>query len=103
MAIKIRKEVLGSHAHLDVFIGKDKDSLAKAGHLVVRDHEAQEVEHALTAPHAACGCGKTYNETTWKELKSIGYMPSFDDDGQRIRLELRNCSCNSTLAVVVPL
>lgn len=101
MAIKVRKEMYGSHAHLDVFIGPNMDNLAKAGHLVVRANEAQEVEHALTAPYSACGCGRTYTEATWKELKLVGPMPSFDDDGKDIVLELRNCcACYSTLAVV---
>lgn len=44
-----------------------------------------------------CGCGLVYNRKTWNQLPFVGMQRSgfpgmFD-------LELRNCSCNSTLAI----
>jgi len=53
MAIKVRKEILGSHVHLAVFVGPDEDHLALAGRLVMRIEESGEVEEALlSAPTA---------------------------------------------------
>lgn len=99
MTIKIKKEVLGGHAHLDVFVGPDADHLAKAGHLVLREGEAREFEYALNAPHKACGCGKVYTEASWKELHFVGLQPTTDDNDRPFNLELRNCRvCGTTLA-----
>lgn len=43
-----------------------------------------------------CGCGLKYTPMRWKTLKLIG-MP---DDGHE-KLELRNCACGSTIAVLI--
>lgn len=43
-----------------------------------------------------CSCGKRYNEAEWKRLPLVGEQ----DDGVE-RLELRNCSCGSTIAIVL--
>ncbi len=38
----------------------------------------------------------------WSALQYVGEMPTEDDDGNPMRLELRNCgTCHSTLAVEV--
>lgn len=37
----------------------------------------------------------------WQSLQLIGYQPTETDDGRPARLELRNCSCGSTLCVEV--
>lgn len=44
-----------------------------------------------------CGCGASYYAGEWTSLPFVGYQ-SDGDDG---RLELRNCSCKSTLAVEI--
>lgn len=46
-----------------------------------------------------CGCGKSYNAATWAALKFVGWYETENDDGLAYFLELRNCSCGSTLAV----
>jgi hypothetical protein len=43
-----------------------------------------------TAAHAAIKA----DAAAWASLRAVGYM----DDGRGGRLELRNCSCGSTLA-----
>jgi hypothetical protein len=43
-----------------------------------------------------CGCGKSYSRTTWEHLPRIGWMR-----GRREDIELRQCSCASTIAVLV--
>jgi DnaJ-class molecular chaperone len=47
-------------------------------------------------PAKKCACGATYNTRTWEKLDLVGTM---EDDVETI--ELRNCMCGSTLAVVV--
>jgi hypothetical protein len=101
MTIKIRKEVLGGHTHLDVFMGPDKDHVAKAGSLVLRNEEVKEFEGAVLSPHKTCSCGKMYSFIDWKELPLVGHQPTADDDGVPFNLELKNCLiCRSTLACV---
>jgi hypothetical protein len=49
------------------------------------------------APIKTCGCcGKTYTAQEWAALPLLGRMRM---DGES--LELRNCSCRSTLAMEV--
>jgi len=43
-----------------------------------------------------CGCGRQYDSGEWKLLPYVGEI---DDEVER--LELRNCSCKSTLAIVL--
>lgn len=45
----------------------------------------------------ACGCGRAWYAGEWTALSLVGYQ----DDGDGGRLELRNCTCSSTLAVEV--
>jgi len=101
MTIKLRKQLLGGHVHIDVFVGKDKDHLARSGELVLRPEEVPEVESALMSPgvYHGCPCGKSFSLSHWNELSLVGHQPTEDDDGKPFRLELRNCSaCGSTLA-----
>jgi hypothetical protein len=43
-----------------------------------------------------CACGAEYSLPRWKKLKLVGYHA---DDVER--LELRNCTCGSTIAITV--
>lgn len=43
-----------------------------------------------------CGCGKRYDAKGWAKLKSIG-VQRLKEYGMK-DLEMRNCSCGSTLA-----
>lgn len=45
---------------------------------------------------AACQCGETYTRATWAGLKHVGEMADLIET-----LELRNCSCRSTIAAVL--
>ena len=45
-------------------------------------------------PDKACACGRVHDVYDWVRLPFVGIM-SDDVD----RLELRNCECNSTLAI----
>lgn len=47
-------------------------------------------------PAKRCGCGASYTTLTWQRLPFVGTM---EDDVETI--ELRNCACGSTLAIVV--
>jgi hypothetical protein len=42
-----------------------------------------------------CGCGKTYNDAAWLKLRHDGDQ----EDGERV-LELRRCTCGSTISRV---
>jgi hypothetical protein len=45
-----------------------------------------------------CRCGRAYSMLdTWRALPLVGYMPDEDETD----LELRNCPCGSTIAIVV--
>lgn len=44
MNLKFNAETKGSHVHVRVFVGKDKDHLALAGTLVLRPEEFKELE-----------------------------------------------------------
>jgi hypothetical protein len=43
----------------------------------------------------SCRCGATWSGETWRTLSFVG----FADGGEDGELELRNCTCGSTLAV----
>lgn len=43
-----------------------------------------------------CGCGRRYTDAEWKQLKLVGVQ----DDGVE-RIELRSCTCRSTIAIVL--
>ncbi len=43
-----------------------------------------------------CHCGKSYDARTWRHLSYVGTISYAEDD-----LELRNCTCHSTLAVPI--
>lgn len=49
----------------------------------------------MTAYHV-CACGRSHTREQWGELEYVGPM----DDGVD-EIEMRNCECNSTVAVVV--
>jgi hypothetical protein len=43
----------------------------------------------------SCRCGATWSEPEWRELPFVGYA----ENGDGGELELRNCTCGSTIAV----
>ncbi len=50
----------------------------------------------LVPPIKICACGAEHDARDWRELPLVGVM---SDGGAP--LELRNCSCHSTLAVAL--
>lgn len=49
-----------------------------------------------------CGCGRLYGEAEWRKLPRAGTMTTpADETGPEETLELRNCACGSTLAIVI--
>lgn len=44
-----------------------------------------------------CACGRVYARSEWGRLRLVGHQ----DDGEGGLLELRDCTCKSTLAVQV--
>lgn len=48
------------------------------------------------ATFKACACGLTHSEPAWLKLPLVGHC----DDGDGGVLEMRNCACGSTIAVV---
>ena len=47
-----------------------------------------------------CACGKTYTYAQWHALPICGeQLYNFDDGGDDVHLECRNCSCGSTMSV----
>lgn len=51
-------------------------------------------------PVARCQCGRTYDEHAWRSLRFVGYSVNFPDDENpdELVLELRDCTCTSTIA-----
>lgn len=50
-----------------------------------------------------CGCGREICEGEWSDLPLVGYVDvPEDEEGPAERIELRNCSCTSTIAIEVP-
>lgn len=43
-------------------------------------------------------CGKEHDAASWKGLKYVGVMETEDETG-KYTLELRNCSCGSTIGI----
>lgn len=60
---------------------------------------AIEPPQAFIPPYVAfpkeCGCGVSYSEGEWQQLPFVGTMTD-----STCALEFRNCSCDSTLAVL---
>ena len=50
-----------------------------------------------------CGCGRVYTESEWAQLPLYArqVIPADDDYPEEV-LELKNCSCSSTLALPLP-
>lgn len=51
-----------------------------------------------------CGCGRVYSEEAWMQLPDQGIWPGMEErTGKRYGpdLEMRNCSCDSTIAVPI--
>ena len=55
-------------------------------------------------PYKTHYCGNdtyaTYTQEEWEQLESMG-VQDYEEEGDQ-RLELRNCTCGSTLSVVLP-
>ena len=88
---------------MDVFIGANENSGALAGHLVVREDEANEVEQALTAERYLCSCGRVYSKESWDNLESLGVNLTSNETGARvINVESKFCAvCGNRIAVQV--
>lgn len=67
-----------------------------------RDELARRLR--LTPPQfpKGCRCGAIYWREQWAGLPLRGRQECADDAGEPYALELRNCVCGSTLAVVAP-
>lgn len=46
----------------------------------------------------SCACGRSHSKSEWPRLQLVGVQKGIDD---LPRLELRNCSCESTIAVEI--
>lgn len=46
-----------------------------------------------------CACGRQFDDASWAELPIVGGMDPEDDEDPTYILEMRNCTCHSTLAV----
>jgi len=62
----------------------------------IADGSFYKEEHPGMEVVKACGCGNTFSLDDWRALGLTG-VQSFDDTP--VRLELRDCSCGSTLGV----
>jgi hypothetical protein len=52
---------------------------------------------------ASCKCGCSYDEVGWAGLELCGnFCVGADETGPADHLELRNCSCGSTIAALLP-
>lgn len=49
---------------------------------------------------ATCGCGLVYDRPAWERLVLVGGMDANDEEHPTEILELRNCACGSTIAVI---
>lgn len=49
---------------------------------------------------ATCKCGLTYDRDAWDRLLLLGGMDADDPNFPRDILEIRNCSCGSSIAVI---
>jgi hypothetical protein len=45
-----------------------------------------------------CSCGRSYLSGSWRALRLIGYIDNGRDAAGEV-LELRNCTCGSTIAL----
>ena len=48
-----------------------------------------------------CGCGREYDRSWWDLLQLVGYFGPVSPDDSHV-VELRNCRCESTLAIEIP-
>lgn len=46
-----------------------------------------------------CGCGRAYDPAAWAALPLVGHQHFASE---AVALEMRNCSCKSTICVEVP-
>lgn len=52
------------------------------------------------APIARCSCGATYTAQQWQSLELVGHQAAPASETEpALYIELRNCSCRSTIAV----
>lgn len=48
-------------------------------------------------------CNHTHDATGWAALRLCGYVGAYQSHGRKYAVELRHCSCGSTIGVEVPL
>lgn len=56
----------------------------------------------VSAVVKTCSCGEAYDATRWAALPLVGYCGAASGDESQA-LELRQCSCRSTIALDVPM
>lgn len=49
-----------------------------------------------------CGCGRKHSWIEWRSLPRVGFQIGVDDTETSIAMELRNCTCGSTISTPVP-
>jgi len=85
--------------------GDLRETLAEMMRLQER-HEGAKSQHRDLGPRRldgvepivkTCRCGRTYTQSEWEQLPSIGIQKLSPGEG----LELRNCQCRSTLSMPV--
>ena len=64
--------------------------------LVVSIAVSDRVEFKMEKQSKLCGCGRLYELQEWEKLHYVGDM----DDTVEV-LEMRNCVCGSTIAIVI--
>lgn len=52
-------------------------------------------------PFKTCACGRVFDRVEWEMLPFVGVQPLTTEEGPA-RADLRNCACNSTIAVLLP-
>ena len=56
-------------------------------------------ERAEVYSLAGCACGLSFDHAGWERLRLVGGMDADDPDKPTLILELRNCSCGSTISL----
>ena len=81
-------------------IAYDTDAILFAAALGGVDASASKAQRILRRIHRgppikSCMCGNAFSAYTWKLLPRVGYHKDWAE-----KLELRNCPCGSTIAIV---
>lgn len=61
-------------------------------------HTGRVEDRQVRLMHKICACGIEYSKAQWEALKLLGHQVT-DDEVAVYDLELRNCSCGSTMGI----